>query len=74
MILAQAGLKIFCSQGSIGLQWESRKMSKKGHNSATTSLTEKKENTAPLLFHGYSRPKPIGLLNFFEAGGINTQF
>ena len=32
MILAQAVLKLFCSQGSIGLQWESQKKTlKKGH-------------------------------------------
>ena len=43
MILAQAVLEIFRSQGSIGLQWESRKKKKKkGRNSATTSPTEKK--------------------------------
>ena len=30
MTLAQAVLEIFCSQGSIGLQWESRKNVQKG--------------------------------------------
>ena len=30
MILAQGVLKIFCSQGSVGLQWEKRKHVKKG--------------------------------------------
>ena len=30
MILAQAVLEIFCSQGSIGLQWESRKNVEEG--------------------------------------------
>ena len=30
MTLAQEVLQIFCSQGSIGLQWESRKNVKKG--------------------------------------------
>ena len=30
MILAKAVLEIFCSQGSIGLQWESQKNVKKG--------------------------------------------
>ena len=29
-------------------------MLKKGHNSAMTSLTEKKNNMGPLIFHGYS--------------------
>ena len=43
MIVAQAVLEIFCSQGSIGLQWESQNMLKKGHNTATTSLTDKKK-------------------------------
>ena len=50
MILAQAVLEIFCSQGSIVLQWESRKTSNKGHNSATKSPTEKKKNTFRLCF------------------------
>ena len=43
MILARAVLETFCSQSSIGLQWESRKTSKKGHDSRTTVLTEKKK-------------------------------
>ena len=43
MTIPQMVLEIFSSQSSIGLQWESRKMSKKGHNSATTSPTEKKK-------------------------------
>ena len=50
MILAQMVLEIFCSQSSIGLQWESWKMSKKGHNSATTSPTEKKKIRFRLYF------------------------
>ena len=50
MTLAQAVLEIFCSQGSIGLQWESRKNVEKGHNSAMESLTEKKKKIQVLLF------------------------
>ena len=55
MILAQAALEVFCSQGSIGLQWESRKKtSKKGRNSATKSPIEKKKNMGPLILHTFS--------------------
>ena len=43
MILAQVVLKILCSQGSIGLQWESRKNFEKGHDSATTTPMGKKK-------------------------------
>ena len=50
MILAQMVLEIFCSQSSKCLQWKSRKMSKKGHNSATTSPTEKKNIRVCLCF------------------------
>ena len=44
MILAQAVFEIFCSQGTIGLQWKvgKKKTSKRGYNSGTTSLKEKK--------------------------------
>ena len=69
MILAQMVLEIFCSQSSIGLQWESRKKKKhshtlkNGHNSSTTSPTKKnkkkktkkkKKKTGPLIFQTYS--------------------
>ena len=50
MILAQVVLKIFCSQGSIGLQWESQKYLKKGHNSRTTFLMEKEEKYGSAYF------------------------
>ena len=50
MTLAEAVLEIFCSQGSIGLQWESQKTSKKGYNSATISPTEKKKIQVLLIF------------------------
>ena len=43
MTLAQVVLEIFCSQGSVGLQWESRKTVEKGLYSATTSPMEKKK-------------------------------
>ena len=42
MILAQPVLAIFCSQGSIGLQWERQKKSEKGHNSRITIPMEMK--------------------------------
>ena len=52
MILAQPILEIFSSQGSIGLYWQSKKeTSKKGHNSATKSPTEKKK--IRVLFFSY---------------------
>ena len=88
MILAQAVLRIFCSQGSIRgitLQWQLRRP------------TEKKKILVRLLFmlHPYikfqdpvansswpspsvtdwwtDRPKPICSLNFFEVGGIKKE-
>ena len=80
MILAQAVLEIFRSQGSIGLQWESRKKKKKGRNSATTSPTEKNLSLTVLcrmqsVTHHTprtDRPKPICPHNFFEVWGIMT--
>ena len=36
---------------------KSKKMSKKGYNSATTSPTEKKKNTGPLNFRTYATYK-----------------
>ena len=46
MTLPHAVLEILCSQGSIGLQWESRKKtSQKGHNSEMKSPTEKKTSS-----------------------------
>ena len=53
MILAEAVLEIVCSQGSIGLQWESQKIVGKRIDSATTSPTEKKKNMCLLIFHTY---------------------
>ena len=52
MSLAQAVLEIFCLQGSIGLQWESRKKktSEKGHNSAMKSPTEKNKKYGSSCF------------------------
>ena len=42
MILAQVVLQIFCSQGSIGLKFKSKKGRKTGNKFAITSPTEKK--------------------------------
>ena len=50
MILAQAVLEIVCLQGSIGLQWDSQKTLKKGHNSAMKSLIEKRKKKWVLSF------------------------
>ena len=43
MTLTQAVLEIFCTQGSIGLQWESRTEKKKNKK-------KKKKNGFPLIF------------------------
>ena len=43
MILAQAVLEIFCSQGSIGLQWESQK------NIEKMAKSEKEDNLVKYL-------------------------
>ena len=50
MILDQTVLEIFCSQGSKAYSGKVEKTSEKGHNSATTSPTEKKKICIRLLF------------------------
>ena len=50
MILAQAVLEIFCSQGSKAYNGKVEKTLKKGHNSATTSPTEKKKKYGSAYF------------------------
>ena len=71
MTLAQAVLEIFCSQSSIGLQWESRKkMSKravtlqrqvrrksKKKNKQNKQRKNKQTNTGPFNFRTYSTHK-----------------
>ena len=50
MILAQAVLEIFFSQGFIGFNGKVKKTLKKGHNSAMIGPTEKKKIFVRLFF------------------------
>ena len=60
MILAEAVLEIFCSQGSIGLV---EKTSEKGHKSATTSPTEKKKKYVSAYFSYLLRTSNFKILS-----------
>ena len=50
MTLAQAVLELFCSQGSIGLQWESRKNVEKGLLLCNDKSDGKEKSMCPLNF------------------------
>ena len=61
MILAQAVLAIFCSQGSISLQWENRKSVGKGLTLCNEKSDGKEKKTGPLNFHTYSTFQVLSL-------------